>query len=774
MRNKKLVTWLIISLTLVAVAEMVILLSVINARSRPETVQGTQPPTVNKGITPSVKPVTSPSDTTSTLPKSQNSTTENALDAISTVRMLTALEELTGIQAHSGWRGAGTVGEKEALDYLESSLDELGWLASQGMTREREQFNVFLGTEDHTSSLFLTVGSQTIEIPADATRGSRDNPAAAIRMDSDGKFNGSSSSPIEIEAPVVLIPDSAELNRISAGDEHGKILFVDYSLVETENSQAMNLASTLFNMEPAGIVLVTKYSNSGGDTHGTFVGDGGGVLQRFEGGHPVPLLFIEIENLAALGIHDWDGMHEITHARLVWDTDVLNPAPSGNLVVHIPGRNPDRPMLLSAHIDSPNSPGALDNGSGSVILLEIATVLNQLKIQPENDLYLAWYGSEEIGLYGSAYFTTTHSDLLGRLQANIQIDCLTRPLDGLRAGIMPMYSHLSTSNLSTDPFKTFIDKKGEELGLELESTFHEFASDNGSLSAFNIPNTNLIYQSMEMENYPGGVWVAGHLHDPYDTVERVREMEPELLDMARLALNAVLSPADEVDFVKHDSQKQVVFLANHTEAPHMTPSGLSRLSKSLINAGYRITTISYGSEVTALDIFSADMVVVLPAYDLPITNAPNAAYDAGWNSNEAAVVNEYVKAGGKLVVVNSANRLKFFNLVAEPNEDWSDLNTLTSQWGVTFTNVGAADTSVTVVTSGVLGDVSSVKINPVNAVVFSVTSGEVLAEDKNGAHIAHLNIGAGEVIVLSDLSMLGDYGNGVLNPDLVQWLVAWD
>ncbi len=150
---------------------------------------------------------------------------------------------------------------------------------------------------------------------------------------------------------------------------------------------------------------------------------------------------------------------------MVWDTDVMNPAPSGNLVVHIPGKNHEKPMLFSAHIDSPNSPGALDNGSGSVILLEIASVLNELEMQPENDLYLAWYGSEEVGLYGSAYFTTTHSDLLGKLQANIQIDCLSRPLEGLPAGIMPMYSHVSTSNLNSDPFKTFLDGKGARIGF---------------------------------------------------------------------------------------------------------------------------------------------------------------------------------------------------------------------------------------------------------------------------------------------------------------------
>ena len=310
------------------------------------------------------------------------------MQTLSSERMLAVLEDLTSIQSHSGWRGSGTAGEKEALDYLQTRVADLDWLASIGTTLEREQFNIFFGTEDHTSTFFLTVGTQTAEIPADATRGNRDNPAAAIRMDSDGAFNGSGSNPVEVEGAVALIPDAAELSSLTGSKQRGKILFVNYSLVETENNSAMDQAAKLLALEPAAIVLVTEYSNTGEETHGTFVGDGGGVLQRFEGGDAVPLLFIEIENLAALGIKDWDGMSSITQARVVWDTDVMNPAPSGNLVVHIPGKNHEKPMLFSAHIDSPNSPGALDNGSGSVILLEIASVLNELEMQPENDVYL--------------------------------------------------------------------------------------------------------------------------------------------------------------------------------------------------------------------------------------------------------------------------------------------------------------------------------------------------------------------------------------------------
>ena len=92
-------------------------------------------------------------------------------------------------------------------------------------------------------------------------------------------------------------------------------------------------------------------------------------------------------------------------------------------------------MILGAHIDSPNAPGAMDDGSGSAILLEMARVLDAARVQPPVDLYLVWFGSEELGLYGAAHFVATHQELLDRTLAMLQIDGLTRPLDGIDADL---------------------------------------------------------------------------------------------------------------------------------------------------------------------------------------------------------------------------------------------------------------------------------------------------------------------------------------------------
>lgn len=694
-----------------------------------------------------------------------------ALDAISSERMFATLDALTAIQSHSGWRGGGTQGEKEAFDYVQSQLAEMTWLSGIGMEVERESFNVYLATEDHDSSVFLYDGIQELEIPADTIRGSRDNTSLVVNFDTDGALNDRDQNPTSTKGEVVLIPDDTQVNALAGSDQSNKILLVGFSAMDTTNPLSEYNARQIMAMNPAAVILVTQNSTATGESHGSFAGDGGGVIQRLPWLKDTPLLFIEMENLQQMGISDWEGLAKITKASLKLDVDVVNPGQSGNLIVHIPGKNPDKSVLVSAHIDSPNSPGALDDGSGSSIVLEIATVLNEQQIQPESDLYLVWFGSEEIGGYGSMYFTTTHSDLVGKLQANVQIDCLSRPLDGLPAKITLMFSHVNPSGIYNDPLGKYMTRRSDDLGFDLNMYFWPFASDNGSLSAYNVPNLNMIYESDQMNNYAGGVWVAGHFHDPYDTVSLVREVENVFINMAKLATTVALIPPDQASFMDHSADKKAVFLSNHMEAPQMTPAGFPEFSLALIDAGYQVSVIPYGQTLTAESLTDADLVIIPPVYDYPSTSG---SYDTGWNEEEAGIINTFVENGGKVLVMNSRYRLKLYNRMFDENEDWSDLNTITNQWGVDFNGLGSETASLNVEDRGLLSGVSTITLMPENAVSFKIDSGNVLAGNKMKAYLAQIEVGNGEVIVLGDMSALGEYDQGLINPVLVRNLAKWE
>jgi aminopeptidase S len=108
------------------------------------------------------------------------------------------------------------------------------------------------------------------------------------------------------------------------------------------------------------------------------------------------------------------------------DADVISPDTSENLVIKIPGEDTSRSIMLGAHIDSTNNPGAMDDGSGSVVLLSVAKILNDNEIRPPVNLYLSWFGSEEIGLMGSRYYANTHPEILDNLMAMVEIDSLMR------------------------------------------------------------------------------------------------------------------------------------------------------------------------------------------------------------------------------------------------------------------------------------------------------------------------------------------------------------
>ena len=76
-----------------------------------------------------------------------------------------------------------------------------------------------------------------------------------------------------------------------------------------------------------------------------------------------------------------------------------------NIIARLEGTDPDaKAILLTAHYDSvPNSPGASDDGSGVVIMLE---TLRALKAGPplKNDVICLFNEGEEIGLLGSKAF----------------------------------------------------------------------------------------------------------------------------------------------------------------------------------------------------------------------------------------------------------------------------------------------------------------------------------------------------------------------------------
>ncbi len=123
--------------------------------------------------------------------------------------------------------------------------------------------------------------------------------------------------------------------------------------------------------------------------------------------------------------------------------------------------------------------------------------------------------------------------------------------------------------------------------------------------------------------------------------------------------------------------------------------------------------------------------------------------------------------GGLLVLTNSANRLKYYNRVLDPNEDTADANDLAGRFGIAFEGGTLASSDLQVVgASPLVRGVSRLATAKANGVRFSLTAAEseVLAEAEGSPAAALVRYGdaGGEVLVLADVGILGSTGEPTL------------
>jgi hypothetical protein len=678
-------------------------------------------------------------------------------------RLLATLADLTSIQPYSGWRNSATEGEAEALAYVTQQLTDLEYLRDLGLETEQESFHVFLATEQWESRLHLTVNGQTVEVPADGLRGPRDDVAGALRFDSDGSLNDAARNPVRVEGPVVLIRSADEIDALSSDALQDKVVLLDYAVIDRVllgTEEAVKIASRLLDKAPAGLVLVTQFSNQVGESHGTFVGDLS-ALDRVRTRQAPPTLYARLEDLAPAGIQDWADLARVEAVRLTWDADVFSPGRSGNLVARIPGQDPSQAVILGAHIDSPNGPGAMDDGSGSAVLLEVARVLDSARIQPPADLYLVWFGSEELGLYGSYHFVSTHQELLDRTLAMLQTDCLTRPLDGIDAGLNLVtwsYGRLGDGRLT---WPEYLGARASERGVETFAVdYFGIESDNSAFTGFDVPSANLIYLNFPEMEATGSIHYAGHIHDPYDTLELAREVSDALTQMAEVALAAALSTGQQQPDLRVAPRpdRRALFVASHTEPVHMSPTTFTDLGMVLAWEGFDVDLVPYGQPVARADLQATDLVVVLPVADYPSPDGDAHAYDTAWSEAELTTLEAYVLDGGFLVLTNSAHRLKYVNSIQDSNEDWSDANDLAVRFGVTFRDGALKGAeAMGVGNHPLLQGLETLRLAEGNGVPFHLAAGQVLAQAGPEPAVALVEVGdaGGQVLVLADVGLLG-------------------
>ena len=119
-----------------------------------------------------------------------------------------------------------------------------------------------------------------------------------------------------------------------------------------------------------------------------------------------------------------------------------------NVIGEIPGET-DEVVIIGAHLDSWDlAQGAIDNGTGSVVVLEAARVLASLGEKPRRTIRFILFMGEEFGLYGSKAYVEKHAAELDRVVFMMNLDMVGSPT-GLGLGgvddAVPLFTRLAAS-----------------------------------------------------------------------------------------------------------------------------------------------------------------------------------------------------------------------------------------------------------------------------------------------------------------------------------------
>ncbi|GIM90779.1 M20/M25/M40 family metallo-hydrolase [Paractinoplanes toevensis] len=144
----------------------------------------------------------------------------------------------------------------------------------------------------------------------------------------------------------------------------------------------------------------------------------------------------QVFDVPIIGLSYADGAALVTAAkagpvsvRVSTSTETDLTAKTSNILAETPGGDPDKVLVVGAHLDSvADGPGINDNGSGVSTVLETARQLSALKVKPRQKIRFAFWGAEEGGLLGSEHYVDTLPDAdLAKIFANLNFDMVGSP-----------------------------------------------------------------------------------------------------------------------------------------------------------------------------------------------------------------------------------------------------------------------------------------------------------------------------------------------------------
>jgi hypothetical protein len=285
-------------------------------------------------------------------------------------------------------RNSGEPGYKASADYVAQVMRDAGY----NVTIQQYTFTYYAYTG-------IPSFSQTSPTPHDYVLSDEWGPGQST-----GAVTGGTVQPVGgIVLPPTETPTSASGCTASdfSGFVPGRIALIQRGTcffgVKVQNAQAAGAAG----------VIIFNEGNTNPDRTGLLIGS----LSDAAGNPIIPTIPVAFTTFA-VGRDLYTQAQQTPPVMSLSIPAVVKPnTPDYNVIAESKGGDKNHVVVVDAHLDAIYGAGMLDNASGSATILDVAQQMKN--VNPLNKLRFIWFGGEELGLLGSAYYVNnlTSSEL---------------------------------------------------------------------------------------------------------------------------------------------------------------------------------------------------------------------------------------------------------------------------------------------------------------------------------------------------------------------------
>lgn len=432
------------------------------------------------------------------------------------------LEALQAIaDAHDGRRAAGTAGYDASVAYVRGRLEAAGYAV------EVRPFS-YPGRRTPPPAVF----AQQAPNPREYVAGTDHNQ---------GSLSAGGDVTAEVAAVDVVVPAGPAINTSTSGCEAEDFADFPAGRIALVQRGTCPFDDKIGHAERAGAVAVVVFNEGQPERRDLF-----DVAMRRASA--VPVLGASHAVGAALVAELRAGRS--VRLRIQTESAVVE-LPSQSVVAEWPHADGDQVVMLGAHLDSVTAgAGINDDGSGVAAVLETALQVARLDLRPRHRLRFAFWGSEELGLWGSRrYVESLDAAARDALLAYLNFDMIGSP-NPIRGRYDSVPEHDGADEIEA-LFGRWFDGYG---AAHEKVTVVTGRSDHAYFSAAGIPIGGLftgLNQAMSDDQAARYGGTAGAQMDPCyhqrcDTLDNISW--PMLDEMADAAAHAAWSLANDPVF----------------------------------------------------------------------------------------------------------------------------------------------------------------------------------------------------------------------------------